>query len=239
MSLLRKHFESKNVYIVGSAPNIDHSAFTKSMSIVCVNGSLANLDHSMRTMCRVLVVDNELLNPATRRIKHNRGVVDMIYNSGLHVELVISSPSNNDLGGSVATLGVSCERELRLTRVMRRNIVRYATNDHLVESGFASLLSTGGFAIALSRFLGAASITLAGFGLYQGLDEEDAPHFYAEQEIETTIKTEIKSASTSTGRNHSLADIYLITRLVILGMPIHSSILSYKPFLSNWGYRNN
>ena len=235
---LKSLFHDKRIYLVGSAPQISHELHQEDMTIVCVNGSLGNLS-GIASKCDLLLVDNELLNPLTSSKKENRAVI--IRNnilSNYSAEYIVSSSSNGDPGGSPTNLGLPFGKYISLSREKRLNIVRALTGESLLDHSITSLLSTGGFAIALSFFLGAKQVFFSGFGLNQEHGAEDPPHFYSEIGAKTKIESIIVDKYALTGRNHSLADSYLISRLTLKGFQLHTSNKEYFHLLSNWGYKS-
>lgn len=234
MSLIGDSCINKHVYLVGSSPERYHNLYELSMTTVCVNGSIANLPESCKGVCDILLVDNELLNAGTRIQKRSRSSVHTHFlKNDYKAQILISCQSNGDPGGDPKDLGVNFKRHIKITKSDRLKIISEISREQLLDYKLNSLLSTGGYAIALLFYFGAASITLTGFGMYQSLEAEDPPHFYDDE----TFPRQDFRQETTTGRNHSLADSYLISRLTIFGYPIFTEHVEYMPLLHNWGYR--
>lgn len=218
-----------DVLILGSAPCPILPKDYKSRLLVCCNGSAANLKHLQLSNPVMTVVDYELIDADAAFAKDVRSkIINNKLLADINIGFLIATQSNNTIGGKPELLNAKYEGFLAIDRLARRKIIDIVTGTKMMErDARLSLCSTGGFAIAISIFLGARSVSIAGFThLFSGsLDSQ--PHFY----------DEISEASTKVlnTRNHSMADSALISLLVINGYTVKTSERDILPLVQNWG----
>lgn len=243
-------FWGRNVFLLGSAPNPNLELFEENMLIVACNGSGANGKRLGLPSPAMTVVDFELLDPAIALTKPSRQVVvgsKLI--TDLNLGYLVAAQSNPSPGGDPSILKTTYREFFELHKPARRQIVHHVTRMRLLERDVrAGLLSTGGFALALSFFLGCKSAVIAGFSLFKDANMKVEPHFYSEADMKAspnlyteeinapsqqpTRETEFAKVDT---RPHSLADSALITALRLNGHMVRTRELDFLPLVQNWG----
>lgn len=216
----------KDVLVLGSAPTPALPANAKDMLVICCNGSGANTSRLGLRNPTITVVDNELIDKDVAFSKDVRSdIIKGKVLSGLNLGILVATQSNTSRGGSPELLGGNFDKFLKIRKYTRRNILDEVTGTNLLErDNRVSLCSTGGFAVALSVYLGAKSVTISGF---THLINPNQMHFY-DPVSESNIKV-------LNSRNHSLADSALITLAVINGHKIFTSEADLLPLVQNWG----
>jgi len=217
-----------DILVLGSAPHPVLPGLAKDMILVCCNGSAANAKRLGLKEPAMTVVDFELIDP---KIAFSKNVRSDILKSkileDLHLGILVATQSNDTAGGSPEILGARYERYISIDRVARRKILDVVSGaDKLERDTRVSLCSTGAFAVALSLFLGARSVTLAGFTHVMSSEDDVQNHFY-------------DASSKPTGeldtRDHSMADSALIALSVINGYKIRTRERDLLPLVQNWG----
>jgi len=221
-------FRSTDVLVLGSAPHPALPEFAEDMLLVCCNGSAANAKRLGLKGPAMTVVDFELIDP---KIAFSKSVRSDILTSkilaDLHLGILVATQSNSTAGGAPEILGARYDRYVSIDRFARRKILDVVSGtDKLERDARFSLCSTGAFAVALSLFLGARSVSIAGFTLAMSPDDDAQMHFY-------------DASSKPTGerdtRNHSMADSALIALSVINGHIIRTRERDLLPLIQNWG----
>jgi hypothetical protein len=221
-------FRSTDVLVLGSAPHPDLPEFAENMLLVCCNGSAANAKRLGLKGPAMTVVDFELIDP---KIAFSKSVRSDILKSkilaDLNLGILVATQSNYTAGGSPEILGARYDRYVSIDRFARRKILDVVSGtDKLERDARVSLCSTGAFAVALSLFLGARSVSIAGFTHLMGSDDDGQIHFYDAYS---------KSTAVLNTRNHSMADSALISLSVINGHIIRTRERDLLPLVQNWG----
>lgn len=218
-----------DVLILGSAPHPNLPKNHESMYLVCCNGSAANAKILNLGSPKMTVVDYELIDPVVSNSKSVRS--DITKNEllkDIDLGLLISTQSNHSIGGAPEILKARFSGFFPIQKSARRILINSITGTKMMELDVnTSLCSTGGFAVALSLFLGARSVSISGFTFISSSEEKLATHFYptSAKEISTELNT----------RNHSLADSALIALAVINGYKIYTLERDLLPLTQNWG----
>ena len=218
-----------DVLILGSAPYPILPKDYKTRLLICCNGSAANLNHLRLSNPVMTVVDYELIDVNVALTKDVRSkIISEKLLADLNLGFLVATQSNNAIGGKPKLLNAKYEGFLAIDRLARRKIIDIVTGTKMIERDTRlSLCSTGGFAIAISLFLGARSVSIAGFThLFSGNLDSQA-HFY--DQISENLSTVLNT------RNHSMADSALISLLVINGYKLETSERDILPLVQNWG----
>lgn len=234
-------FEGKDCFVLGSAPNPDLTLFQERMALVAVNGSAVNARRLGLPPPVMTVVDFELLDNSVNLSKETRSVI--IKNrllQGMDLGILVSTQSNGSQGGNPDILLAQYTKYIKIYKHQCRAIVHHVTGTKLLENDVHGLLSRGAFAIAICSWLGARSITFAGFSLFCTEEEDCSPHFYYDMDIKFKENVVWKSENKPSGvsadtRSHSLADCALISQLVLRGQRICSKERDFLPVIQNWG----
>ena len=228
----------RDVLLLGSGPSPDLTLFKDDMVVVTCNGSAANAKRLSLPTPTMTVVDYELLDPATAQSKPSRqAVVGNKLMADLDVGFLVAAQSNSSKGGDPAILQTRFRKYFELRRGARKRIVQSVTGMPLLERDVKTgLLSTGGFALALSFFLGCKSAVIAGFSLYKEANAELEPHFYPmDRESQPQRQDRRIDLSNIDTRNHSLADSALVTALCLNGHRVRTREIDFLPLVQNWG----
>ncbi len=218
-----------DVLILGSAPNPALPHDYKNRVLVCCNGSAANVKQLGLSDPVMTVVDFELIDANEALSKDVRSkIINGKLLSNLSLGYLVATQSNNAMGGKPELLNAEYCGYLPINRFTRRKIIDIITGTNMIERKISlSLCSTGGFAVALSLFLGARSVSIAGFThLFTG-EKHSQMHFY--DRVFETSSNELNT------RNHSLADSALISLSVINGYKINTCEPDILPLVQNWG----
>lgn len=234
-------FEGKDCFVLGSAPNPDLSLFQEGMALVAVNGSAVNARRLGLPSPAMTVVDFELLDSSINTTKESRSII--VKNrllEGTDLGVLVSTQSNNSQGGNPDVLHAYYADFIRLYKHQCQAIVHYITGTNMLERDVHGLLSRGALAIAICSWLGARTVTLAGFSLFCTKEERRSPHFYHDMDLEFRENVVWMSDNTlpparGNTRNHSLADCALISQLVLRGQRIHTKERDFLPVIQNWG----
>jgi hypothetical protein len=223
-----RNFRNVDILVLGSAPHPILPDLAKDMVIVCCNGSAANAKRLGLKAPAMTVVDFELIDPEIAFSKSVRNdILQKKILSNLQLGILVGTQSNSAAGGSPQLLDAKYERFLSIDRYVRREIFDFVTDtDKLERDARVSLCSTGAFAVAISLFLGARSVSLAGFTHVISSDDFGQMHFYDESS-KTTHELDT--------RNHSMADSAFISLSVINGYKIHTCERDFLPLVQNWG----
>lgn len=218
-----------DVLILGSAPYPVLPNDYRSRLLVCCNGSAANAKQLELSNPVMTVVDYELIDVNVALSKDVRSkIINEKLLANLNLGYLVATQSNSAIGGNPELLNAKYEGYLAIDRLARRKIIDIVTGTNRIERDTRlSLCSTGGFAVAISLFLGARSVSIAGFThLFSG-NKASQMHFY--DQISETLSTELNT------RNHSMADSALISLLVINGYKIKTLERDILPLVQNWG----
>lgn len=231
IDILRKQcncLENKDIFLVGSAPRPDLTLYRDYMEVVTCNGSAANANLLSLKEPALTVVDFELLDPKASAVKPGRSIVlEKGLLRGIFLGHLVAVQSNSSGGGSPLALGARFTVFTELTRLDRTYIVQAMTGSDSLDGDVFGMVSTGAFALALSFYLGAKSVTLAGFSFFKEFGATAVPHFYDESSIDSPTLVDT--------RNHSLADAALITQLVLKRYHIRTEERDLLPLIQNWG----
>lgn len=231
----------KDCFVLGSAPEPDLSLFDDEMALVTANGSAGNANALGLPSPTMTVIDFELLDEnkldenkteKSQLIARNRKLLN-----GLNLGILIAAQSNNNQGGNPDILQAKYNHFVELIKLERKTIVHQVSGSKLLENNVHGLTSTGAFAIALCVYLGARSVTFAGFSLFRSKQSKVTPHFFNKLDVQTKVSTitDKNIEFDYDSRNHSLADSALISQLVLNGHCILNSHKDFLPLLQNWG----
>lgn len=218
-----------DVLVLGSAPHPVLPEFAGDMLLVCCNGSAANVKRLGIKDPVMTVVDFELIDPNIAFSKISRR--DILNNkilAGLHLGILVATQSNPATGGAPEILGAHYDRFVQIGRFARRKIVDVVTGTGKLERDEDfTLCSTGAFAVALSLFLGARSVSMSGFTHMVSPDVDAQMHFY-------DAPSKASSGEWDT-LNHTMADSALIALSIINGHIIRTRERDLLPLVQNWG----
>jgi len=229
---IRKSIDSirdADILVLGSAPNPILPESAKDMLLVCCNGSAANLKQLGMQSPVMTVVDFELIDPEIAYTKKVRSdIVKERILADLQLGTLVGTQSNPAIGGAPEILGAHYDRFISIDKFSRRKILDIVTGTEKLERDVQlTLCSTGAFAIALSLFLGARSVSISGFTHLMSEGGSSQMHFYDEASIKLSGKLDT--------RNHSMADSALIVLSVLNGHTILTREHDLLPLVQNWG----
>ncbi len=232
LRVLKKSFsflKNADVLILGSSPSPVLMDEHKSRLLICCNGSAANAKQLGLPDPIVTVVDYELIDPDVSAAKDvRRQIIKNRILANLNIGYLIAAQSNDAVGGCPSLLGANYHGYMTIDRFVRRKIIDLVTGvNKLDRKPELSLSSTGGFAIALSLFLGARSVSIAGFTHILECGKYTQMHFY-----DDVIEKQTTNVNT---RNHTMADSALISLAVINGHKITTNERDILPLVQNWG----
>jgi hypothetical protein len=238
---LRKKFKNKNCFVLGSAPHGNIKKYKEDMILITCNSSAKLASILGLKDIAMTVVDSEILSNVDKpsRILINKNKLL----SGLDLGYLIQSQSNNTKLGHAEILDARYKKLLNINKFARSLIIKITTRNWLMYCNSNSLVSTGVFAILLCFFLGAKSVTFSGFSLYQSTDSSLSPdYFYREYlnlEVIEGSKNEhsLKNENNFTPRNHSAADVSVVSLLYYRFKYLYSSDNDFLPILNQWGYK--
>lgn len=221
--------KDSDVLVLGSAPHPVLPECAEDMLLVCCNGSAANAKRLGMKSPVLTVVDFELIDPDIAFSKSVRSdIIKGKILADLHLGILVATQSNSAIGGAPEILGAHYDRYTSIDQLARRKILNVVTGtDKLERDVRLSLCSTGAFAVALSLFLGARSVSISGFTYLMSADGGAQMHFYDEP-------SKASSGEWDT-RNHSMADSALIVLSVINGHIIRTRERDLLPLVQNWG----
>ena len=218
-----------DVLILGSSPSPALPDDYRNRLLICCNGSAANVKQLQLDNPVMTVVDYELIDVDVALSKDVRKkIINNKILANLNLGYLIATQSNDAIGGNPELLNSEYSGFLAIDRLTRRKIIDIVTGTNRIErDARLSLCSTGGFAVALSLFLGARSVSIAGFShLFSG-NKHPQMHFY--DEVLEDLSKELNT------RNHSMADSALISLSVINGYKINTFERDILPLVQNWG----
>jgi hypothetical protein len=221
--------KNADVLILGSSPSPTLLDEHRNRLLICCNASAANAKQLGLSEPVITVVDYELIDPNVVLSKVVRGkIIKKRILAQLNLGHLVATQSNNAVGGCPHLLKANYNGYTAIDRFSRRKIIDIVTGVNKIDRApEVSLSSTGGFAVALALFLGARSVSIAGFThIFKG-DKCYQMHFY-----DDVVNNEINSLNT---RNHSMADSALISLAVINGHKIITSEEDILPLIQNWG----
>ena len=225
----RNLLHGEDCFILGSARCPDISLYKTKMKIVTVNGSGANSFNLGLSPITLTIVDNELLDPDINITKESRKfIIENKILKNINLGKLFSVQSNLSIGGNPEILESQYSNFEILNKFICKIISKKVTNTNLINSNIHNLPSTGFFAMAICFWLGAKSVTLAGFSFYTSSIPNFSNYFYLNQ------NDDIKLNYLDT-RSHSLADSMLLGLLIQNGYNIFSKEKDLLPLLSNWG----
>lgn len=227
MTGIRKRLRSvrgARVLLVGSSPNFDKSLDLSQFDLtVSANGSAGQL-LSLGTVPDLTFMTSLLLSDKCdesdwREIRDAIGAAKaveglVVVRNGFHFERLENFGRFGYAQHEVTTLGLGSVHR-SLSRVTRSGLAGSAPN---------GLPSTGVIAAAYLALFGASSIVLSGFSISTS-SSSDADHFYDL----TPDKVKVKP------RNHSAADLLVLTSLFIRGFKLSATELELQTALTNWG----
>jgi len=221
--------KGSDVLVLGSAPTPILPESAKDMLLVCCNGSAANVKQLGMKSPVMTVVDFELIDPEIAFSKKVRSdIVKERILADLELGALVGTQSNPAIGGSPEILGAHYDSFISIDKFSRRKIIDIVTGTEKLERDVnLSLCSTGAFAIALSLFLGARSVSISGFTHLMSENGGSQMHFYDEISKELSGKLDT--------RNHSMADSALIVLSVLNGYIIRTRERDLLPLVQNWG----
>ena len=214
------------VLVVGSAPTFDSSLDIQSYDLVVsangAAGQLAKLGISPHLTFMTSRLFSEKcdeddwheVKSAIGPAKASRGLV--VVRNGFHFERRENFARFDYLPHEVTTVGVG--------RV-RRNLAR-VTRSRLAGTAPHGLPSMGVLATAFLALRKASSITLSGFSLTTSV-WSDADHFYDLGRPGPPVRP----------RNHSAADLLVLSSLAIRGFDIRATELEMQAALANWSIK--
>jgi len=224
--------KNRDVFIVGSGPNLKLDMYNENMQIICINGSAAQPQLQKMQPPNLTFLDNELLDLVVNKIKNSRSeIINDKLLKNLDLGIVISTQSNNSLGGPLDQLESKWIDHITTDKKFRKQLCKKLTKQSNLETSRRGILSTGGFALAFVVYFGAKSVLMSGFSFYKSPTKDDSDKFYKE-------RNSISSMTFESGidtRSHSLADSFLISCLVLMGFKIESNDTDLLPILHNWG----
>jgi hypothetical protein len=218
-----------DILILGSSPSPVLPDDYRNRLLICCNGSAANAKLLQLSDPVMTVVDYELIDVDVALSKDVRSkIINNKILANLNLGYLVATQSNNAEGGKPELLNAEYGDFLAIDRLTRRKIIDIVTGTNKIErDARLSLCSTGGFAVALSLFLGARSVSIAGFThLFSG-NKHSQMHFYdqALESLSNVLNT----------RNHSMADSALISLSVINGYKVNTYERDILPLVQNWG----
>lgn len=218
-----------DVLILGSAPDPKLPKNFESMLLICCNGSAANAKSLNLVKPTITVVDFELIDPIISKKNYTRSdIVEKGLLKNLDIGFLVATQSNNSIGGVPGILNAKLSGFYEIDKFTRRVLIDHITGTKILERNVeTSLCSTGGFAIALSIFLGAKSVSISGFTFVNLPSDSLETHFYPNSNKET-----LKIINT---RSHTLADAALITLSILNNHKIYSIERDILPLTQNWG----
>lgn len=238
--VIRGGLRQKSVLIVGSAPTASLDSLNSFDYVFGVHASPLQLGQLGLHETHGLLVDASLFNAARRRTDSGKSVVwdSGVLNSNPH-KVLVAVFSNNIRPTESLKKSSTYSRLLRIHNPMRRLILWWASRGFSLEPHKgASLVGTGGFAVAYAFFAGAKSVQITGFNLRSGTKAgtEFPQHFYDSLGMDHSLY-EVNDLDpdrdNSKPRGHSAADALLISALYLNGRDIHSNEPDLWPLLSN------
>lgn len=217
-----KCVKGANVLVVGSAPSFEGNLdFDRFDLIVSVNGSAGQLEKlgispDLTFMSSQLLSD-KCVEEDWREIrdiigsaKATRGLITV--RNGFHFEHQENYERFNYSRNEVTTVKLGAVRRT-LFRVTKSRLSGVAPN---------GLPSMGIIATAYLAIHGSTSIHLSGFSL---TSHSEADHFYGDHLHRERLRP----------RNHSAADLLVLSSLFIRGYDVSSTELELQTALTNWG----
>jgi hypothetical protein len=238
---LRKKFKNKNCFVLGSAPHGNVKEYKEDMLLIACNSSAKLASILGLKDIAMTVVDAEILSnvdkPSRTLINKNKLL------KGLDLGYLIQSQSNNTKLGHAEILDAKFKKLLNINNFARSLIIKITTRKFSMYSNSDSLISTGAFTILLCFFLGAKSVTFSGFSLYQSSAASLSPDYFYKEHLNLEVVEGSKNQHSSknennfTPRNHSAADVSVISLLYYRFKFLYSSDNDFLPILNQWGYK--
>ena len=221
--------KNADILILGSSPSPVLPEDYRNRLLICCNGSAANAKLLKLSEPVMTVVDYELIDADVALSKDVRSkIINNKILANLNLGYLVATQSNHAVGGKPEMLNAEYRDFLAIDRFTRRKIIDIVTGTNRIErDARLSLCSTGGFAVAFSLFLGARSVSIAGFThLFSG-NKHSQMHFYdhALESLSHVLNT----------RNHSMADSALISLSVINGYKVSTDERDILPLVQIWG----
>lgn len=238
-SLMERQLEiqGKRVLIVGSAPSATLNGLTDFDFVIGVHGSPANIRSSLGLKTDLVVVDRSLFNAEQLETNRGKGIIaerGMLRDNPL-LKMVVTQ-SNSIQADTPIEEVADINMAWHLSRMERRIILRRATRSLVLDSwDYRSLTGTGGFAIALAQFFGAASIEFTGFNLINRTQSLWPSHFYAGLYGENLEDQDpLIPGAFAAPRTHSSADAVVVASLSLRGFDISTNESDFFPLIQNW-----
>lgn len=231
---LRHIIANKDILVLGSSPNPTLPVDFKNMKLIACNGSASIAKKIGLNSPVITVVDFELIDLFESK---NKDVRKRVIESGdlidLDLGVLVATQSNDAIGGHPEILGASYSTFVELFRYERRRVIDDATGQKILERNRkVSLCSTGAFAVALAIYLGAKSVTVAGFSFYVAKSNQDnlSPETLDRVRFDNkNLNLEIDT------RSHSMADSLLFGLAVIRGVDLRTTEVDIYPVIQNYG----
>lgn len=233
---LKSKIIRKNIFLLGSAPCPNLELYDDDMEIFSVNASARNANILGLKPPIISIIDNELIDASVNYSKPSRAIVikDGLLN-GIDMGNVLSVQSYDAKWGDLSQLSANHLDFFRLNRYAKSWIVAITTKTTKFGVGVEHLYSTGAFAMALSFYLGCNSLTISGFTLYVGQNNSKNKLYFYEFPGDSLKKNEVKDSNHINTRSHTMADLHLVTSLVISGRKIFTKENDFLPAINNWG----
>lgn len=203
--------------VIGSAPHANFRSDSDYDLVLLVNGAASrSMPKNLHGLEKMLFLDSSLL---WNTEAHCLETLDLILlNAKESVPMIVSA--SNPVHFTTAMLTTS-PIVIPFGKSMR--ILRKITSSKLLPSFPDGMPSTGVRAVVTAFYFGARSVELAGFSFGAGSNNQ-RQYFY---------KTPANESSSSS-RNHTCADAFTLTSLILLRYDISSSEPFLEPLLTQW-----